>query len=311
MDTQLGEEMQQKNDKEQASPVLSQFDETAVISGSSQVTPILVYGKRHIKKEKLSEFKHAYQAHSKSAYEENPDIKAIFAFPDTENPLAYWHILWVRSASAFNDYLSRCTQTEPLWDTYDYSPENPDTLTVFGGWNEETENRAKAASGVKYEFKTSLAGFMKPDGGREEGPPLFGFTTRYVKPGQTQNLGTSFKTVCDIWHQKIPGILMAAVFPDDNTPNLVHDLRIFANHKSYLAHVDKSDNLLTEAMAVWFENYDTSIPFSGQLYAASTKDEALHTSSIKSSTTPRAQLETFHFGEAGMLGQMPNMTRND
>ena len=78
-----------------------------------------------------------------------------------------------------------------------------------------------------------------------------------------------------------------------------------------LAHVDKSDNLLTEAMAVWFENYDTSIPFSGQLYAASTKDEALHTSSIKSSSTPRAQLETFHFGEDGMLGQMPNMTRND
>ncbi|WP_060981781.1 hypothetical protein [Vibrio splendidus] len=303
--------MQKKDDNEQVSPVLSQFEETAVISDSAQVTPVLVYGKRHIKKDKLAEFKHAYQAHSKSAYEENPDIKAIFAFPDTEDPLAYWHILWVRSASAFNDYLSRSTQAESEWDTYDYSPENLDTLTVFGGWNEETKTRAKADSGVKYDFKSSLAGFMKPDGGREEGPPLFGFTTRYVKPGQIQNLGTSFEIVCDMWHQKIPGILMAAVFPDDNTPNLVHDLRIFANHKSYLAHVDKSDNLLTEAMAVWFENYDTSIPFSGQLYAASTKDEALHTSSIKSSSTPRAQLETFHFSEDGMLGQMPNMPRND
>nr|WP_240493318.1 MULTISPECIES: hypothetical protein [Vibrio] len=83
--------MQKKDDKKQVSPVLSQFEETAVISDSAQVTPVLVYGKRHIKKEKLAEFKHAYQAHSKSAYEENPDIKAIFAFPDTKDPLAYWH----------------------------------------------------------------------------------------------------------------------------------------------------------------------------------------------------------------------------
>ena len=311
MNIQLGEDMQKKDDNEQANPVLPLFEETAVLSGSAHVTPILVYGKRHIKKEKLAEFKQAYQTHSKSAYEENPDIKAIFAFPDTEDPLTYWHILWVRSADAFNDYLSRSTEKEPVWDAYDYSSKNPDTLTVFGGWNEETKIRTKSASGIKYEFKSNLAGFMKSDGGGEEGPPLFGFTKRYVKPGQIQSLGMSFETVCDIWRQKIPGFLMAAVFQDDNTPNLVHDLRIFANHRSYLAHVDKSDNLLTEAMAVWFENYDTSIPFSGQLYAASTNDEALHTSSIKSSSTPRAQLETFHFGEDGMLGQMPNMTRND
>lgn len=303
--------MQPKDNKEQVSSVSSRFEETAVIPGSAQITPILVYGKRRIKKEKLGEFKSAFQAFSKSAYEENPDIKAIFAFPDKEDPLAYWHILWIRDARAFNDYLSRPTQGEPLWDTYDFSSESPDTLAVYGGWDEETRTKTQAVSGVRYEFKNSIAGFMKPDGGREEGPPLFGFTTRYVKPGRIQNLGTSFQTVCDMWYQKIPGILMAVVFPDENTPNLVHDLRIFANHSSYLAHVDKSDNLLTEAMAVWFENYDTSIPFSGQLYAANTKDEALHTSSIKSSSTPRAQLETFHFGEDGMLGQMPNMTRND
>lgn len=303
--------MQPKDNKEQVSRVSSQFEETAVIPGSAQITPILVYGKRRIKKEKLGEFNSAFQAFSKSAYEENPDIKAIFAFPDKEDPLAYWHILWIRSARTFNDYLSRPTQGEPLWDMYDFSSESQDTLAVYGGWDEETRTKTQAVSGVRYEFKNSIAGFMKPDGGREEGPPLFGFTTRYVKPGRIQNLGTSFQTVCDMWFQKIPGILMAAVFPDENTPNLVHDLRIFANHSSYLAHVDKSDNLLTEAMAVWFENYDTSIPFSGQLYAANTKDEALHTSSIKSSSTPRAQLETFHFGEDGMLGQMPNMTRND
>ncbi|EDP59700.1 hypothetical protein [Vibrio sp. AND4] len=303
--------MKPKDKKEQANPIASRCEERAVIHGSANITPAVIYGKRHINREKLVEFKSAYQVFSKLTYKENPDIKAIFAFPDTEDPFAYWHIVWVRNASALNDYLSRPTKGEPLWDMYDCSPESPDILTVYGGWDEECKKRVQAVSGVHYEFKKCIAGFIKPDGGREEGPPLFGFTMRYVKPGRIQDLGTSFQTVCDMWYQKIPGILMAAVFPDENIPNLVHDLRIFANHGSYLAHVDKSDALLTKAMAVWFENYDTSIPFSGQLYAASTNDEALHTSSIKSSTTPRAQLETFHFGEDGMLGQMPNMTRND
>ncbi len=264
-----------------------------------------------LKKKNLSNLKRHTQAFSKSAYEENPDIKAIFAFPDTDDPLAYWHIVWLRNASALNDYLFQTTRDDPLWDTYDCLPQNLDTLTVYGGWDEDCKAQLQAIANVRYDFKKSLAGFIKPDGGNEEGPPLFGFTMRYVKPGQIKDLGTSFQAVCDIWYQKIPGILMAAVFPDENIPNLVHDLRIFANHDSYLAHVDKSDDSLTKAMAVWFENYDTNIPFFGQLYAASTKDEALHTSSIKSRSTPRAQLETFHFGDSGMLGPMPNMTRND
>ena len=75
MNTQLGEDMQKKDDNEQANPVLPLFEKTAVPSGSALVTPILLYGKRRIKKEKLAEFKQAYQTHSKSAYEENPDIK--------------------------------------------------------------------------------------------------------------------------------------------------------------------------------------------------------------------------------------------
>ncbi|ABU74833.1 hypothetical protein [Vibrio campbellii] len=303
--------MKSKDDIELASSIASQCEEIAVIPGSAQITPIIIYGKRHIKKEKLVEFNSAYQVFSKSTYKENPDIKAIFAFPDIEDPFAYRHIVWGRNADALNDYLSRPTNGDPLWDMYDCSPERPDILTVYGGWDEEIKTKAQAVSGIHYEFKKCIAGFIKPDGGKEEGPPLFGFTMRYVKPGRIQDLGTSFQTVCDMWYEKIPGILMAAVFPDENIPNLVHDLRIFANHSAFLAHVDKSDKDLTEAMGVWFENYDTSVPFSGQLYAANTKDDALHTSSIKSRSTPRAQLETFHFGESGMLGQMPNMTRND
>lgn len=63
-------------------------------------------------------------------------------------------------------------------------------------------------------------------------------------------------------------------------------------------------------MEVWFANYDTSVPFTGELYASSTNDESMHTSSIQSSTTPRAQLGSFNFGR-GMLGPWPDMTKHD
>ena len=278
---------------------------------ATETTPVIIYGKRRIKDGMLEEFKIQYQAFSKSVYESNPDVKAIFAFPDKEEPLVYWHVIWVKSANAFANDWGRPTQSEPLWATYKSTAEDPDTLIVYGGWDKDTLAKTQNIPCVRYDFKKSMAGFIKADGGGEEGPALFGFTMRYVKPGQMKGLGTSFQTVCNLWYEKIPGILMAAAFPDEKTPNLVHDLRLFANHSAFLAHVDKSDKELTEAMEKWFENYDTSIPFSGQLYAASTKDDALHTSSIKSSSTPRAQLETFHFGKSGMLGQMPNMTRND
>jgi hypothetical protein len=305
--------MEHKADTQKVNSTSAQFDETddTSTSTSTETSPILIYGKRRIKKAKIDEFKKCYQAFSKSIYEQNQAIKAMFAFPDNQDPFVYWHIVWVRNAKAFSDFWSRPCKSEPLWDTYACSPEDPDTLTVYGEWDEETKTKTQTVAGVRYELKKSIAGFIKPDGGKQAGPALFGFTLRTVKPGRIQDLGNSFQTVCDIWQKKIPGILMAAVFLDENTPNLVHDLRIFANHNSYLAHVDKSDAKLTQAMGIWFENYDTSIPFSGQLYAASTKDEALHTSSIKSNTTPRAQLDTYHFGGSGMLGQMPNMTRND
>lgn len=69
--------------------------------------------------------------------------------------------------------------------------------------------------------------------------------------------------------------------PDHDDPNVVHDLRIMANHAAFLCHVDKSVEVLTTAMGVWFENYDTGVPFSGELYAAAdTRDEQVHTSSI-------------------------------
>ena len=55
----------------------------------NNMSPIVIYGQRRIKAERLSVFKKAYQSFSESAYTNNPDIKAIFAFPDKEDPLVY------------------------------------------------------------------------------------------------------------------------------------------------------------------------------------------------------------------------------
>lgn len=277
----------------------------------NNISPVVICGQRRIKAERLSAFKKSYQSFSESTYTKNPDLKAIFAFPDKEDPLVYWHILWVRNASACKHTIMDYRLDDNLQSTYASSSEEPDKLTIFGGRSDDLQSELERDSSVEYEYKDSLAGFIKANGSEETGPPLFGFTKRYVKPDKLQALGRTFEVVSTLWFRKINGILLAAVFPDKNTPNLVHDLRIFANHKSYLEHVDKSDPVLTAAMGKWFENYDTSIPFAGQLYAMRTNDEALHTSSIKSSTTPRAQLETFHFGTKEMLGLLPDMTRND
>ena len=279
--------------------------------GATTTNPIILYGKRHIRPEMIDHYKKTYQDFAQSAYDSNPEIKAFFSFPDKEDPSVYWQVVWINSIKSFSLNLVDPSTHSELQETYLSTEENPDSFRIYGGWNENTVSESKKIKTLRFDFLESAAGFMKQDGAEESGPALLGFTVRHIKAGRLEELATSFQAVCDLWYEKIPGILMAAVFPDTQNPKVVHDLRLFANHQAYLAHTDKSDKKLTSTMSVWFENYDTSIPFSGQLYAANTQDEALHTSSIKRGTTPRAQLETFHFGEPEMLGVTPNMTRND
>jgi hypothetical protein len=194
---------------------------------------------------------------------------------------------------------------------YDRVPGAPDTMHVYGGWDAGTRQLARMnAHGVEYHFHSELAGYMRQDGAGLDGPPLFGFTRRRVLPGHVEELASTFEVVCELWRERVPGILAATVSRDPTDAHVVHEVRIMANHAAYAAHVDKSDTELSEAMGTWFGHYDTSVPFVGELYAADTSDEALHTSSIKPASTPRAQMASFHFGR-GMLGPMPDMTRND
>tara|TARA_B100000780_G_scaffold269986_1_gene229331 strand:+ start:399 stop:599 length:201 start_codon:yes stop_codon:yes gene_type:complete len=62
-------------------------------------------------------------------------------------------------------------------------------------------------------------------------------------------------------------------------------------------------------MQAWFDNYDTSEPFTGQLYY-SAGDDGLRTSSITDQPV-RVGFDEFSFGEQGaMLGPMPDMDKD-
>ena len=278
-------------------------------TSSSAHSAMLVYGSRRIREDQLQTFRATYDAFAKFLFATNPAVKIIFAFPDPQDPLVYWHVFLTTDPACFAD------DSAALNATYASSADDPDWLDVYGGYGPSVEAAAvkiaAAAGGVRYRFHQPLAGFMKASNtaGIPEGPLLLGVRRSAVNAGKVEALAASFQVVCDMWYRKIPGILAASVSRDHNDPNVVHDLRMFADHASFKAHVDKSDEALTTAMAEWFQNYDTSVPFTGELYApgTSTSDKAMTTSSIKTSAV-RTTMLCFNYGDgSGMLGPLPDM----
>jgi len=268
---------------------------------------MLIHGPRRIKEGMVDQFKESYGAFARSLYDNDPNVKAVFAFPDKVDPLVYWHVFCSNDLSSFAEPAVDPAITTQLWTTYTSTAKDQDSLEVYGAWSDGVVKEIKKLPSVCYNFHDPLAGFIKENGCGQGGPPMFGFTKRHVKPGKVEELAATFQKVCDLWY-KIPGILAASVSRDKEDPSMVHDIRIFANYDSYLSHVDKTNIELTAAMEAWFENYDNSIPFTGELYVANTT-EAMQSSSIKSSTTVRPNLCMFHYGP-DQLGPMPDMNKS-
>ena len=138
----------------------------------------------------------------------------------------------------------------------------------------------------------------------------------------------SFDDVCAIWRATVPGCLCATVCRDPDDPDgAVHDLRIFATKADYAAHVDKTNQELTDKITRWFENYDTTTPFSGVLYGvelggggeksgAADEGEGGGESSISldssvqataDTPTPEMTFSQFDWRDSGMLGAVPDV----
>ena len=279
-------------------------EEGAEMAAAAKCIPLLTYSRRRIKPSCLEDFKVAYDAFAKSLFSSHPGVKAIFAFPEPDDALAYWHVCWSRDVERFVD-------DSAILAHYASTAEDPDTVEVYGGWNETTIEAAKAAPSLRHNFHKPLAGYMKLDGAGLAGPAMFGFTKRHVKPGMLDGLVASFPKVCELWYDKgNGGILCATVSRDPTEPDVVHDLRIMANKEAYMAHADKTDEPLTAAIQAWFAHYDEQFPITGELYAASPNDKEFHSSSIVA-VEKRPEMATFHWGGAGMLGPMPDMTKGD
>ena len=276
--------------------------------------PVIIHGPRRIRPDSLEEYKKAFVAVADAVYEGNPGVKAFFAFADHHDPLLYWHVLW--SSSRRPDASSSLLDT--LAGHYLSTPEDPDTMDVYGGgWDDlaavdAIQQRQQSAlwRGVRFRSHRLLSGFIKDDGAGQEGPPMIGFTKRHVQAGRLNALAASFQPVLDQWQSKIPGILCAAVSRcDDDPPNVVHDIRIFANKAAYAAHTQKDDEALTAAMATWFDNYDRSHPFTGELYVENAPK--IDTSSTIEGKPIRPDFSLFGFDQGNFLGRVPDMTRGD
>jgi len=276
--------------------------------GARTISPVLIHARRRVKMNMLDEYRRSFNEYAKAVFS-TPGIKCIFAFQDKSNPSLFWQVTWAKDMNTLEESKMRAAdsykQLEPLYDSSSDSEMN-----VYGNW--EQSRMTNAETTIKPNFHQSMGGYMKSDGASEDGPPLIGFTKRYVKEGHMDDLVTSFQSVCEIWYEKVPGILAASVSRDPIEANMVHDIRIFANHAAFQAHVDKSDPMLTSKMETWFAHYDTTLPFTGELYmpSSSKKDEGVRSSSIKDRPV-RAGFSEFMIGSDDMLGILPNMTKDD
>lgn len=110
-----------------------------------------------------------------------------------------------------------------------------------------------------------LSGYVKLDGENLAGPPVFEFTTRRVKMGELPSLAKAFDSVCQVWREKVPGILAGACYADPNQPDTVQDLRILANWEQHRPHIKAiaDANLFGD----WFGHYDKSLPFTGIVFS--------------------------------------------
>ena len=274
--------------------------------------PVLIHGVRRVLPSKREAFVRAFCRHAADAISrEGSTVKAIFAFPAEGEPCAYHHVMWSRGGVGVLPEAGSELESAYVNDSHD-------VLNVYGEGLEGGPSLVAAFNGVssnvRYNFLAPRAGFIKSRGARVNGPPLFGFFRRRVKPGRMQALLESFDAVCDIWRTQVPGCLCACVTQDPDDPeNFVHDLRIFADMASYAAHVDKSNLELSDRIARWFQNYDTTTPFSGALYGAGF-DAAQRKSSVEATEdapSPEMSFAQFDYRDAGMLGEVPDMDRHD
>ena len=261
--------------------------------------PLLLHGRRRIKKGMIAKFRANFDAYSKAAF-------AIPASKRVRRRLARSRrhsgtccgrnmaaFEAVRACSAHSAGILGLRRGRPEHSVFESTAEDPDTMHVYGGWDEAASHGSQGrppasmqADNPTVRYRRSrAAGRLHQTRRRRRGRAAA--HRLHAAPREARaawaNSRPPLVVVCSLWRAKTPGILAASVSRDSCEENVVHDIRIFANHAAFEAHAGKEDPALTAAMQTWFENYDLSQPFTGELYMPgdSAADEAIRTSSIK------------------------------
>ena len=79
----------------------------------------------------------------------------------------------------------------------------------------------------------------------------------------------------DLMYKTVPGVVAITSGVDDNDPNLLHDLQVFANFDVFVGHADIENPVVADKFWKWidFEKYDKREAFYGEVWAPKAKIE--------------------------------------
>merc|ERR1739844_574204 len=102
------------------------------------------------------------------------------------------------------------------------------------------------------------AGFIKQTGDGVEGPPVIVYNHRRVLPGKMEALLKAQQEFADLMYKTVPGVVAMTSGVDDNDPNLLHDLQVFADFDVFVGHADIENPVVADKFWKWidFEKYD-------------------------------------------------------
>ena len=149
---------------------------------STESVPLIFYGQRRVQEGKLDEFKERFCEHSEAICALNPGARAVFAFPDPADPLAFWHLSYFRDVHTWADNSARPPVDAKLHPTYRQAVDSDDrdTIRVYGGWNDDVVQAAAILTpAVRYDFHEPLAGFFRETTYQCDEPPMIGITKRF------------------------------------------------------------------------------------------------------------------------------------
>ena len=242
--------------------------------GSKEAKPVVVINRRHVPTDpdKLEAYNKAHKAASDYMMKHIKGTKAAFQSTDAKNSSLVHDVQWWDSLQGFLDHTDK--KNEKMMEALNnwipkYDMSIPFKGHVFGGWNEDVKRITVEVGQADFMMVPRGAGFIKQTGDGVEGPPVIVYNHRRVLPGKMEALLKAQQEFADLMYKTVPGVVAITSGVDDDDPNLLHDLQVFANFDVFVGHADVENPAVADKFWKWidFEKYDKSEAFYGQVWA--------------------------------------------